>query len=278
MSIKKYKPTSPGRRGMSVSGFDSITTSRPEKSLLAAKKRKGGRNNLGRITTRHQGGGHKKRYRLIDFKRDKIGIPGKVATVEYDPNRTARICLINYADGEKRYILAPNGISVGDTIVSGDQIDINVGNAMPLKYIPLGTLIHNVELKPMKGGQIARSAGASVMVMAKEEKYAQVKMRSGEIRLIHLDCRATIGQVGNIDHSLINIGKAGKSRYLGKRPTVRGVAMNPVDHPHGGGEGKTSGGRHPVSPWGTPTKGYKTRSNKRTDNMIVRRRSNKKRK
>ena len=179
MSIKKYKPTSPGRRGMSVSGFDSITTDRPEKSLLAAKKRKGGRNNLGRITTRHQGGGHKRRYRLVDFKRDKIGIPGKVATVEYDPNRTARICLINYADGEKRYILAPNGISVGDTIVSGDQIDITVGNAMPLKYIPLGTLIHNVELKPMKGGQIARSAGASVMVMAKEEKYAQVKMRSG---------------------------------------------------------------------------------------------------
>ncbi|MBT4286391.1 MAG: 50S ribosomal protein L2 [Deltaproteobacteria bacterium] len=272
MSIKKYKPTSPGRRGMSVSGFDSITTSRPEKSLLAAKKRKGGRNNLGRITTRHQGGGHKKRYRLIDFKRDKIGIPGKVATVEYDPNRTARICLINYADGEKRYILAPNGISVGDTIVSGDQIDINVGNAMPLKYIPLGTLIHNVELKPMKGGQIARSAGASVMVMAKEEKYAQVKMRSGEIRLIHLDCRATIGQVGNIDHSLINIGKAGKSRYLGKRPTVRGVAMNPVDHPHGGGEGKTAGGRHPVSPWGKPTKGARTRNNKRTDRLILSRR------
>ena len=272
MSIKKYKPTSPGRRGMSVSGFDSITTSRPEKSLLAPKKRKGGRNNLGRITTRHQGGGHKKRYRLIDFKRDKIGIPGKVATVEYDPNRTSRICLINYADGEKRYILAPNGISVGDTIVSGDQIDINVGNAMPLKYIPLGTLIHNVELKPMKGGQIARSAGASVMVMAKEEKYAQVKMRSGEIRLIHLDCRATIGQVGNIDHSLINIGKAGKSRYLGKRPTVRGVAMNPVDHPHGGGEGKTAGGRHPVSPWGKPTKGARTRNNKRTDRLILSRR------
>jgi large subunit ribosomal protein L2 len=272
MSIKKYKPTSPGRRGMSVSGFDSITTDRPEKSLLAAKKRKGGRNNLGRITTRHQGGGHKRRYRLVDFKRDKIGIPGKVATVEYDPNRTARICLINYADGEKRYILAPNGISVGDTIVSGDQIDITVGNAMPLKYIPLGTLIHNVELKPMKGGQIARSAGASVMVMAKEEKYAQVKMRSGEIRLIHLDCRATIGQVGNIDHSLINIGKAGKSRYKGKRPTVRGVAMNPVDHPHGGGEGKTAGGRHPVSPWGKPTKGARTRNNKRTDRLILSRR------
>lgn len=272
MSIKKYKPTSPGRRGMSVSGFDSITTSRPEKSLLAAKKRKGGRNNLGRITTRHQGGGHKKRYRLVDFKRDKIGIPGKVATVEYDPNRTARICLINYADGEKRYILAPNGISVGDTIVSGDQIDITVGNAMPLRYIPLGTQIHNVELKPMKGGQIARSAGASVMVMAKEEKYAQVKMRSGEIRLIHLDCRATIGQVGNIDHSLINIGKAGKSRYLGRRPTVRGVAMNPVDHPHGGGEGKTAGGRHPVSPWGQPTKGARTRNNKRTDRLILSRR------
>lgn len=272
MSIKKYKPTSPGRRGMSVSGFDSITTSKPEKSLLAPMKRKSGRNNLGRITTRHMGGGHKRRYRIVDFKRDKFNIPGKVATVEYDPNRSARICLIHYADGEKRYILAPGGISVGDTIISGDAVDISIGNAMPLRNIPLGTMIHNVELMPNKGGQIARSAGTSVMIMAKEEKYAQVKMRSGEIRLILLDCRATIGQVGNQDHSLIKLGKAGKSRYKGRRPTVRGVAMNPVDHPHGGGEGKTSGGRHPVTPWGKQTKGARTRKNKRTDRLILSRR------
>lgn len=272
MSIKKYKPTSPGRRGMSVSGFDSITTSKPERSLLAPMTRKSGRNNLGRITTRHMGGGHKRRYRLVDFKRDKFNIPGKVATVEYDPNRSARICLIHYADGEKRYILAPGGISVGDTIVSGDAVDINIGNAMPLRNIPLGTMIHNVELMPNKGGQIARSAGTSVMIMAKEEKYAQIKMRSGEIRLILLDCRATIGQVGNQDHSLIKLGKAGKSRYKGRRPTVRGVAMNPVDHPHGGGEGKTSGGRHPVTPWGKQTKGARTRKNKRTDRLILSRR------
>mgnify|MGYP003958037049 CR=1 FL=1 len=272
MSVRKLKPITPGQRFRVVNGYDAITTDKPEKSLLAPKKRSGGRNSQGRMTTRNIGGGHKQRYRIIDFKRDKSGIPATVKTIEYDPNRTAFIALLSYADGEKRYILAPNGISVGDTIVSGDQIDITVGNAMPLKYIPLGTLIHNVELKPMKGGQIARSAGASVMVMAKEEKYAQVKMRSGEIRLIHLDCRATIGQVGNIDHSLINIGKAGKSRYLGKRPTVRGVAMNPVDHPHGGGEGKTAGGRHPVSPWGKPTKGARTRNNKRTDRLILSRR------
>ncbi len=272
MSIKRYKPTSPGRRGMSVSGFDSITTDRPEKSLLAPLKRTGGRNNKGRITTRHRGGGHKRRYRIVDFKRDKYDVPGKVATVEYDPNRSARICLIHYVDGEKRYIVAPEGISVGDTIISGDAVDVRVGNAMLLKNIPLGTLIHNVELKPKKGGQIARSAGASVTIMAKEEKYAQVKMRSGEVRLIHLDCRATIGQVGNQDHSLIKLGKAGKSRHRGRRPTVRGVAMNPVDHPHGGGEGKTSGGRHPVTPWGKPTKGARTRNNKRTDRLILSRR------
>ena len=272
MSIRKYKPTSPGRRGMSVSGFDSITADRSEKSLLAPLKRKCGRNNRGRITTRHLGGGHKRRYRIIDFKRDKYDVPGKVATVEYDPNRTARICLIHYVDGEKRYILAPGGISVGDTIISGDTVDISIGNAMPLKNIPLGTMIHNVELKPQKGGQMARSAGASVIIMAKEGKYAQIKMRSGEIRLVHLNCRATIGQVGNQDHSLIKLGKAGKSRYKGRRPTVRGVAMNPVDHPHGGGEGKTSGGRHPVSPWGKPTKGARTRRNKRTDRLILSRR------
>lgn len=272
MSIKKYKPTSPGRRGMSVSGFDEITTSTPEKSLLAPKKRKSGRNNQGRITTRHMGGGHKRRYRIIDFKRDKFNIPGKVATIEYDPNRTARICLIKYIDGEKRYILAPGKISVGDIIISGDMVDIKVGNAMPLRNIPLGTIVHNVELKPLKGGQIARSAGASVVLMAKEDNFAQLKLRSGEIRLVHLDCRATIGQVGNSEHSLVKIGKAGKSRYLGRRPTVRGVVMNPVDHPHGGGEGRTSGGRHPVSPWGKPTKGARTRNNKRTDRYIVRRR------
>ena len=272
MSIKKYKPTSPGRRGMSVSGFDSITVSRPEKSLLAPIKRKSGRNNMGRITSRHLGGGHKRRYRIVDFKRDKLDVPGKVATIEYDPNRNARICLIHYGDGEKRYILAPDGISVGSMIVSGDIVDINIGNAMPLKNIPLGTMIHNVELMPKKGGQIARSAGASVSIMAKEGKYAQVKMRSGEIRLVHLDCRATIGQVGNQDHSLIKLGKAGKSRYKGRRPTVRGVAMNPVDHPHGGGEGKTSGGRHPVTPWGKQTKGARTRRNKRTDRLILSRR------
>ncbi len=272
MSIKKYKPTSPGRRGMSVSGFDEITVSRPEKSLLAPKKRKSGRNNLGRITTRHLGGGHKKRYRIVDFKRDKFGIPGRVATIEYDPNRTARICLINYVDGEKRYIIAPDGIQVGDTIASGDDVEINIGNTMPLKKIPQGTLIHNIELKPLKGGQLARSAGTCATLMAKEGNFAHLKLRSGEIRLVHLDCRATIGQVGNSEHSLIKLGKAGTSRHKGIRPTVRGVAMNPVDHPHGGGEGKTSGGRHPVNPGGKPTKGGRTRRNKRTDRLIVSRR------
>ncbi|MCP4750234.1 MAG: 50S ribosomal protein L2 [Proteobacteria bacterium] len=275
MSIKKYKPTSPGRRGMSVSGFDGITTSKPEKSLLAPKKRRSGRNNLGRITTRHLGGGHKKRYRIVDFKRNKFDIPGKVTSIEYDPNRSARICLVNYADGEKRYIIAPEGLKVGDTIVSGDNVDIKVGNAMPLSQIPMGTLIHNIELKPLKGGQLIRSAGTSATLMAKEGRFANIKLRSGEMRLIHLECRATIGQVGNTDHSLIKLGKAGKTRHLGIRPTVRGVAMNPVDHPHGGGEGKTSGGRHPVTPWGKPTKGGRTRKNKRTDRFIVSRRRKK---
>ena len=276
MAIKKYKPTTPGQRGMSVSGFDEITTSSPEKSLLAPKKRKSGRNNLGRITTRHMGGGHKKRYRIVDFKRDKFDIPGKVATIEYDPNRSARICLINYRDGEKRYIIAPSGIKVGDTIVSGEEVEIQIGNTMPLKRIPLGTAIHNIELKPLKGGQISRSAGTSATIMAKEGKFAHLRLRSGETRLVHLECRATIGQVGNSDHSLIKLGKAGKSRYMGIRPTVRGVAMNPVDHPHGGGEGRTSGGRHPVSPSGQPTKGGRTRKNKRTDRFIVSRRKKKK--
>ena len=272
MGIKKYKPTSPGRRGMSVSTFDEITTSEPEKSLLAIRKRKSGRNNQGRITTRRLGGGHKKRYRIIDFKRNKIDVSGKVATIEYDPNRTARICLIHYIDGEKRYILAPEGISVGDVIVSGNSVDMKIGNAMPLRDIPLGTSLHNVEIKPEKGGQLARGAGTSVVLMAKDENSAQIKLRSGEVRLVRLECRATIGQVGNTDHSLIKLGKAGKSRYKGRRPTVRGVAMNPVDHPHGGGEGKTSGGRHPVTPWGKPTKGARTRNNKRTDRFILSRR------
>ncbi len=261
---------------MSVSGFDEITTSRPEKSLLTPKKRKNGRNNLGRITTRHLGGGHKKRYRIVDFKRDKFGVPAKVKTVEYDPNRTARICLIVHADGEKRYIIAPDGIKVGDIVISGENVDIKVGNALPLKNIPLGTLIHNIELKPLKGGQLIRSAGGSATLMAKEGAFTHIKLRSGEVRLIHQECYATIGQVGNSDHSLIKIGKAGRSRHMGIRPTVRGVAMNPVDHPHGGGEGKTAGGRHPVTPWGKPTKGGRTRKNKRTDRYIVTRRKSKK--
>ena len=269
MSIKKYKPTSPGQRGMSVSGFDEITTSKPEKSLLAPKKRISGRNNNGRITTRHRGGGHKRRYRIIDFRREKFDIPGKVATIEYDPNRTARICLIHYADGERRYILAPDRIKVGDTVISGDNVNIDIGNTMPLKNIPLGTLIHNIELKPLKGGQLVRSAGTAATLMAKEGRFANIKLRSGEMRLIHLECRATIGQVGNTDHSLIKIGKAGRSRHKGIRPTVRGVAMNPVDHPHGGGEGRTTGGRNPVSPWGWCTKGMKTRKNPRTQRFIV---------
>jgi len=269
MSIIKYKPTSPGRRGMSVSGFDEITASRPEKSLTTAQTRKCGRNNNGRITVRHMGGGHKRRYRIIDFKRNKFGVPAKVATIEYDPNRTARICLLNYVDGEKRYILAPAGIKVGEEIVSSETAEIKVGNTLPVKNIPLGTELHNVELKPLKGGQIARSAGTFVTLMAKEAGYAQLKLRSGEVRLVQLDCLATIGHVGNGDHSLIKVGKAGKSRHKGIRPTVRGVVMNPVDHPHGGGEGRTSGGRHPVTPWGKPTKGGKTRKNKRTDRFII---------
>lgn len=258
-----------------MAGFEELTSTKPEKRLLIPKKRKSGRNNVGRITTRHMGGGHKRRYRLIDFKRDKFGIVGKIASIEYDPNRTARICLVVYADGEKRYILAPDGIKVGDEIVSGELVDIKVGNTLPLKNIPLGTLIHNIELKPLKGGQLIRTAGGAATLMAKEGFYTHIKLRSGEVRLVHQECYATIGQVGNADHSLIKIGKAGKSRHLGKRPTVRGVAMNPVDHPHGGGEGKTSGGRHPCSPWGKKTKGAKTRRNKRTNRFIVSKRRSK---
>jgi large subunit ribosomal protein L2 len=273
MAIRKYKPTTPGRRGSSVADFAEITRSTPEKSLLRPLPKTGGRNNQGRITTRHIGGGHKRQYRVIDFRRDdKDGINARVAHIEYDPNRTARIALVTYADGEKRYILHPIGLKVGDPVMSSENADILPGNCLPLKNIPLGTMIHNVELKPGKGGQIARSAGSAVQLVAKEGSYASVKMPSGEIRLINIACFATIGQVGNIDHENVSIGKAGRSRWLGKRPHVRGVAMNPVDHPLGGGEGKTSGGRHPVSPWGQPTKGYKTRRNKSTDRFIVTRR------
>ena len=272
MPIRKYNPTSPGRRFQTVQVFDEITTTEPYKPLVEPLRKSGGRNNHGELTSWWRGGGHKRNYRIIDFKRDKRDIPAKVATIEYDPNRSSRIALLTYADGEKRYILQPAGLKVGDTIVSGDNVDILPGNALPLKNIPLGTQIHNVELKPGKGGQIARSAGSSVQLVAKEGDYASVKMPSGEIRKINVECLATIGQVGNVDHENVSIGKAGRSRWLGKRPHVRGVAMNPVDHPLGGGEGKTSGGRHPVSPWGQPTKGYKTRNRKATDRFIVQRR------
>ena len=272
MPIRKYNPTSPGRRFQTVQTFDEITTSRPHKPLVETLERSGGRNNQGTLTSWWRGGGHKRNYRIIDFKRDKFNVPGKVTTVEYDPNRTARIALVTYADGEKRYMLHPIGLKVGDPVMSGENCDILPGNCLPLKNIPLGTMIHNVELKQGKGGQIARSAGSSVQLVAKEGHYASVKMPSGEIRLINIECLATIGQVGNIDHENVSIGKAGRSRWLGKRPHVRGVAMNPVDHPLGGGEGKTSGGRHPVTPWGRPTKGYKTRHRKYTDRFIVERR------
>lgn len=272
MAIKAFKPTSPGRRFQTVVTFDEITAERPYKPLTEGKTRTNGRNNRGWITIRHRGGGHKRRYRIIDFRRDKLGVPGKVASVEYDPNRSANIALINYADGEKRYILQPLGLKVGDNILASPEADILTGNALPLRNIPIGTMIHNIELRPGKGGQMVRSAGAVAQLMAKEGFYAQVKMPSGEIRMVLLECYATIGQIGNLDHNNISIGKAGRSRWLGKRPTVRGVAMNPVDHPLGGGEGKTSGGRHPVSPWGQPAKGYKTRRNKRTRAFILKRR------
>jgi large subunit ribosomal protein L2 len=272
MAIRKYKPTSPGRRFQTCSDFDEITRTVPEKSLLIPLKRTGGRNCYGRITMRHVGGGHKRRYRAIDFRRDKVEIPAKVAELEYDPNRSSRIALLHYLDGEKRYIIAPSKMDVGDTVVSSERADIKPGNTMPIKNIPLGSLIHNVELKIGRGGQLIRSAGTYGQLMAKEEGYAQVRLPSGEVRKILLDCKATIGQVGNIDHENISIGKAGRSRWLGRRPKVRGVAMNPVDHPMGGGEGKSSGGRHPCTPWGVPTKGHKTRKNKNTDKYIVKRR------
>jgi large subunit ribosomal protein L2 len=272
MPIRKYKPTSPGRRQMTVQTYDEITTTDPYKPLTETMKKSGGRNNTGEVTSWWRGGGHKRLYRIIDFKRDKKNIPGKVSTIEYDPNRSARIALVTYTDGDKRYILQPLGLKVGDTIVSGESADILPGNALPLKNIPQGTTVHNVELKPGHGGQMARSAGAGVQVVAKEGEYVSVKMPSGEIRKIHQECLATIGQVGNLDHENVSLGKAGRSRWLGRKPHVRGVAMNPVDHPLGGGEGKTSGGRHPVTPWGVPTKGYKTRTRKPSDKFIVQRR------
>jgi large subunit ribosomal protein L2 len=275
MALKKYKPTSPARRLTSVATFEEITATKPEKSLIEIKKSTAGRNNQGKITTRHRGGGHKRFYRIIDFKRNKLGIPGKVATIEYDPNRSARIALITYADGEKRYILAPLGLKVGDAIMSGSGAEVRVGNSLPIRNIPLGTQIHNIEMQAGRGGQLVRSAGESAQLMARDETYAQVRMPSGEVRRIHVNCMATIGQVGNLDHENIRLGKAGRNRWLGRKPSVRGVAMNPIDHPHGGGEGRTSGGRHPVTPWGKPTKGKKTRHNKATDRLIVRRRKQK---
>ena len=277
MAIKKYNPTSPGRRFMSVSAFEEITTNKPEKSLLAPIKKTGGRNVHGRITVRHIGGGAKQKYRIIDFKRNKDGIPAKVATIEYDPNRTANIALLHYADGEKRYILAPYGMKVGDTILSGETADIKPGNALEIKNIPVGTMIHNIEMKPGKGGQIARSAGNAAQLMAKEGAYAQVRLPSGEVRMIPMNAKATIGQVGNLDSENVNIGKAGRKRHMGVRPTVRGSVMNPCDHPHGGGEGKSPIGRPgPVTPWGKPALGYKTRKKKNpTSKFIVKRRNGK---
>jgi large subunit ribosomal protein L2 len=273
MAVRTYKPTSPGRRLMSVSSFEEITRSRPERSLLAKKVSKAGRNNQGRITSRHRGGGVKRRYRVIDFKRDKHGVPAKVFSIEYDPNRSSRIALLHYLDGEKRYIIAPNGLKVGDRVMSGPEAEIRVGNALPLKNIPTGTMIHNIELYVGKGGQIVRAAGAAAQLMAKEGDYAQVRLPSGEQRLVHVNCMATIGQVGNLDHENVRLGKAGRSRYLGRRPHVRGSVMNPVDHPHGGGEGRAPIGGQPQTPWGQPAMGYRTRHNKRTDKFIVRRRN-----
>lgn len=272
MGIKHFKPTSPGRRFMSVLTTDDLTRKKPEKRLTKGLRKRGGRNNAGRITSRHRGGGHKRIYRMIDFKRDKTDVPARVAALEYDPNRSARIALLHYADGEKRYIIAPLNLKVGDEVLSGPSADIKPGNAMPLRFIPLGTIVHNIELTKGRGGQLIRGAGTGAQLMAKEGDYAQLRLSSGEVRMIHLDCRATVGQVGNPDHENISLGKAGRSRWLGRRPRVRGVAMNPVDHPHGGGEGKSSGGRHPSTPWGKPTKGYKTRRQKPSDRYIIRRR------
>jgi len=270
MPIVKVKPTSPGRRGMVKVVRPDLHKGAPHAPLLEKKSKSGGRNSAGRITVRHRGGGHKQHYRIVDFKRNKDGITGRVERIEYDPNRSAHIALVLYKDGERRYVIAPKGLAQGDEILSGADAPIKAGNALPIRNIPVGSTIHCVEMKVGKGAQLARSAGAAVQLVAREGSYAQLRLRSGEVRKVHVDCRATIGEVGNSEHSLQKLGKAGAKRWRGIRPTVRGVAMNPVDHPHGGGEGRTSGGRHPVSPWGTPTKGYKTRSNKRTDNMIVR--------
>jgi large subunit ribosomal protein L2 len=276
MALKKAKPTSPGRRFVVQVKNPELHTGEPYAPLLQPKHRTGGRNSAGRTTMRHRGGGHKRRYRVVDFKRDKDGVPGRIERLEYDPNRSAHLALVLYADGERRYIIAPRGLSAGDQISSGEQAPIKTGNALPLRNIPVGTTVHCLEMKPGKGAQLARSAGTSVQLLAREGLYATIRLRSGEMRKVHVDCRATIGEVGNQEHSLRTLGKAGAKRWRGFRPKTRGVAMNPVDHPHGGGEGRTSGGRHPVSPWGQPTKGYKTRRNKRTDGMIVRRRRNKK--
>jgi large subunit ribosomal protein L2 len=273
MASKNYKPTSPGIRFQSHASFDDVTKSRPEKALTKGKPKTGGRNSGGRITSRFIGGGHKQKYRVIDFRREKYGIPANVAAIEYDPNRSARIALLHYADGEKRYILAPNGLQVGTHVVAGPEADIVVGNALPLLNIPLGTTIHNIELKEGKGGQMARSAGAFAQLMAREGDWATLRLPSGEMRKVHVRCYATIGQVGNLEHENVSIGKAGRTRHLGKKPHNRGVSMNPVDHPLGGGEGKTSGGRHPVTPWGKPTKGHKTRNNKLTTKFIIKRRT-----
>lgn len=275
MAIRKVKPTSPGRRFQVFSTFEEITRTSPEKSLLKVLTKTGGRNAHGRITSRHRGGGHKRHYRIIDFKRDKTGIPAKVATIEYDPNRSARIALLHYSDGEKRYILAPVDLHVGDVIEAGEKADIKPGNSLPLGNIPLGTHLHNIELRTGRGGKIVRSAGAFAQLMAKEDRYAQVKLPSGEVRLVLLTCTATIGQIGNTDHENASRGKAGRSRWLGRRPKVRGVAMNPVDHPMGGGEGRSSGGRHPCSPWGQPSKGFKTRNKRKSSRLIVKKRGRK---
>lgn len=273
MPVKVYKPTSPGRRQMSVLDFSELTKKAPEKTLLGGRTRqRGGRNNGGNVTVRFQGGGHKRRYRVIDWRRDKAGIPARVAAIEYDPNRSAHIALLHYADGEKRYILAPVGLQVGDPVMSGPEADIRPGNAMPLANIPLGTVVHNVELKPGRGAQMVRAAGTGAQLMAREGALATLRMPSGEQRYVRVQCRATIGQVGNVDHENVSIGKAGRSRWLGRMPHNRGVTMNPVDHPMGGGEGRSSGGRHPCTPWGVPTKGHKTRKNQRTDKFIVKRR------
>jgi large subunit ribosomal protein L2 len=275
MAIKTMKPTTPARRYQTYSTFEEITAVEPEKGLTKPVKRTGGRNNAGRLTSRHRGGGHKRKYRVVDFRREKTDIPAKVKTIEYDPNRSARIALVSYADGEKRYIVAPVDLKVGDPVITSASADIKPGNTMPLRNIPLGSLIHNVELRPGKGAQMVRSAGTYAQLMAKEGDYAQVRLPSGEVRKVFIECKATIGQVGNVTHEGISIGKAGRTRWLGKRPKVRGVAMNPIDHPMGGGEGKTSGGRHPCTPWGVPTKGHKTRKNKTTDKYIIKKRDKK---